>query len=440
MRHDHAPPASPIPCPTFLWKEATSHSLLEFIAPTTKVKDRSTNQTSSWNDWSTTLVVVSEADDHATPSPERVCLVSCSLTEIIRSALFSQSTLSVVYRFCWLSISGRQERLASSTVRSDWTWSLQSECIRRALTELCPTSMRRSRDVFIVVYQVCWLRSRPDTFWNPAHGEWKAIGPGACNLDASGGLWQSSGPTSMRRSRDVFIVVYQVCWLRPRPDTFRNPAHGEWKAIGPGACNLDASGGLWQSSGPTSMRRNRDVFIVVYQVCWLRPRPDTTRNPHEQWETIGPGAYNLDALAEPFCWLRPRPDTPRNPHGQLETIGPGDYNLDALAGLRQISGPISMRRIRDVSSVTYQVRWLQPRLDIPCNPTHGKWKAIGLEACGSRAASSGVSGSFLMRLALSSQPGEDDRVWSSRQEDVRLSDAAKVVATCIHLMSSVDWF
>lgn len=384
MRHDHAPPASPIPCPTFLWKEATSHSLLEFIAPTTKVKDRSTNQTSSWNDWSTTLVVVSEADDHATPSPERVCLVSCSLTEIIRSALFSQSTLSVVYRFCWLSISGRQERLASSTVRSDWTWSLQSECIRRALTELCPTSMRRSRDVFIVVYQVCWLRSRPDTF--------------------------------------------------------RNPAHGEWKAIGPGACNLDASGGLWQSSGPTSMRRNRDVFIVVYQVCWLRPRPDTTRNPHEQWETIGPGAYNLDALAEPFCWLRPRPDTPRNPHGQLETIGPGDYNLDALAGLRQISGPISMRRIRDVSSVTYQVRWLQPRLDIPCNPTHGKWKAIGLEACGSRAASSGVSGSFLMRLALSSQPGEDDRVWSSRQEDVRLSDAAKVVATCIHLMSSVDWF
>jgi len=86
--------------------------------------------------------------------------------------------------------------------------------------------MRRSRDVFIAIYQVCWLRPRPDTPQNPAHGQWKAIGPGACNLDALGGPWQSSGQTSMRRSRDVFIATYQVCWLRPRLDTPRNPAHG----------------------------------------------------------------------------------------------------------------------------------------------------------------------------------------------------------------------
>ena len=104
-----------------------------------------------------------------------------------------------------------------------------------------------------------------------------------------------------------------------------------------------------------------------------------------------------------------------------------------------------MRRGRDVSIVTYQVRWLRPGLDITRNPAHGQGEAIGLEVCALGAASGGVVAPFLMRLAPSSQPGEDDRIRSLRQGDAGLSEAAELVATSIsahasHPMPPVDWF
>ncbi len=89
-----------------------------------------------------------------------------------------------------------------------------------------------------------------------------------------------------------------------------------------------------------------------------------------------------------------------------------------------------------MSIVIYQVRWLRPGLDITRNPAHEQEEAIGLEVCALEAASDSVVASFLMRLAPSSQPGENDRIRSLRQEDAGLSEAAELVATSISAHAS----
>jgi hypothetical protein len=75
---------------------------------------------------------------HATPRPERVCLVSCFLAEVRRSALSIQSTPSVAIASVGSGDIRQAEGTRPLTIRSDWTWSLQTGCIRRAMTKLWP--------------------------------------------------------------------------------------------------------------------------------------------------------------------------------------------------------------------------------------------------------------------------------------------------------------